>query len=77
MLALLTAGWIFPGQQNPHPRVGILVFSKTVLALGTYAGGWRIIRTLGRRIIALDPPAGFAAESVASSVLSTPPSAFG
>jgi PiT family inorganic phosphate transporter len=43
--------------------------SATVLALGTYAGGWRIIRTLGRRIIHLGPPEGFAAESVASSVL--------
>jgi inorganic phosphate transporter, PiT family len=43
--------------------------SATVLALGTYAGGWRIIRTLGRRIIHLGPPEGFAAETVASSVL--------
>jgi inorganic phosphate transporter, PiT family len=40
-----------------------------VLALGTYAGGWRIIRTLGRRVIHLDPPQGFASETVASSVL--------
>ena len=43
--------------------------SATVLALGTYAGGWRIIRTLGRRIIDLGPPEGFAAETVASGVL--------
>jgi inorganic phosphate transporter, PiT family len=43
--------------------------SATVLALGTYAGGWRIIRTLGRKIIDLRPPEGFAAETVASSVL--------
>ena len=43
--------------------------SAAVLAVGTYAGGWRIIRTLGRRIIHLRPPEGFAAESVASSVL--------
>jgi inorganic phosphate transporter, PiT family len=43
--------------------------SATVLALGTYAGGWRIIRTLGRRIVHLGPPEGFAAETVASSVL--------
>jgi len=43
--------------------------SAFVLALGTYAGGWRIIRTLGRRIIDLRPAEGFAAESVASSVL--------
>lgn len=43
--------------------------SATVLALGTYSGGWRVIRTLGRRIIHLGPPEGFAAETVASSVL--------
>ncbi|MGN9910840.1 anion permease [Phytohabitans sp. LJ34] len=43
--------------------------SATVLALGTYAGGWRIIRTLGRKIVDLRPPEGFAAETVASSVL--------
>jgi inorganic phosphate transporter, PiT family len=43
--------------------------SATVLALGTYAGGWRIIRTLGRKIIDLRPPEGFAAETVASALL--------
>ncbi|GAA4726753.1 inorganic phosphate transporter [Phytohabitans rumicis] len=43
--------------------------SATVLALGTYAGGWRIIRTLGRKIIDLGPAEGFSAETVASSVL--------
>ncbi|MFI7276320.1 anion permease [Streptomyces sp. NPDC049879] len=41
----------------------------TMLSLGTYAGGWRIMRTLGRRIIELDPPRGFAAETTAASVL--------
>jgi inorganic phosphate transporter, PiT family len=45
--------------------------SATVLAAGTYAGGWRIIRTLGRKIIDLGPPEGFAAETVASSLLFT------
>jgi PiT family inorganic phosphate transporter len=43
--------------------------SATFLALGTYAGGWRIIRTLGRKIIDLGPAEGFAAETVASGVL--------
>ncbi|WP_410627650.1 anion permease [Amycolatopsis sp. cmx-8-4] len=39
------------------------------LSLGTYSGGLRIMRTLGRRVFPLDPPHGFVAESVASSVL--------
>jgi PiT family inorganic phosphate transporter len=57
-------------QDNPeHIPVWVYFTSATVLALGTYAGGWRIIRTLGRRVIHLDPPQGFAAETVASSVL--------
>ena len=43
--------------------------SAAVMAAGTYAGGWRIIKTMGRRIIDLGPPQGFAAETVASSVL--------
>jgi PiT family inorganic phosphate transporter len=38
---------------------------------GTYSGGWRIMRTLGRRIIKVDPPTGFVAESSASTILYT------
>ena len=49
----------------------VIVLSATALAAGTYAGGWRIMRTLGRRIVHLDPPRGFAAETTASSVLYT------
>jgi PiT family inorganic phosphate transporter len=41
------------------------------IALGTYSGGWRIMRTLGRRVFKLDNAAGFAAQSVASGVLMT------
>ncbi|WP_037573960.1 inorganic phosphate transporter [Phaeacidiphilus oryzae] len=47
----------------------VKVTTALVMALGTYAGGWRIMRTLGRRIIELDPPQGFAAEATASSIL--------
>jgi inorganic phosphate transporter, PiT family len=39
------------------------------LAAGTYSGGWRIMRTLGRRIFPLRPVHGFVAEATASSVL--------
>ena len=66
VLALYVGGF-----QNDPETIPEWAFwtSATVLALGTYAGGWRIIRTLGRRIIHLGPPEGFAAETVASSVL--------
>jgi PiT family inorganic phosphate transporter len=68
VLALYTAG--LQGSKTDIPG-WVYYTSATVLALGTYAGGWRIIRTLGRRVIHLDPPAGFAAEAVASTVLYT------
>ena len=54
-----------------------MIFSAAAaISLGTWSGGWRIMRTLGRRIIHLDPPRGFAAESVAASVLYTTAYAF-
>jgi PiT family inorganic phosphate transporter len=66
VLALYTGG--FQDSKTDIPW-WVYYSSATVLALGTYAGGWRIIRTLGRRIIHLGPAEGFAAETVASSVL--------
>jgi PiT family inorganic phosphate transporter len=66
VLALYTGGF-----QSSRTHIPWWVFftSATVLALGTYSGGWRIIRTLGRRVIHLGPPEGFAAETVATAVL--------
>lgn len=66
VLALYTGGF-----QDDTTTIPWWVFwtSAAVLAAGTYAGGWRIIRTLGRKIIDLRPPEGFAAETVASAVL--------
>ena len=43
--------------------------AASAIALGTYSGGWRIIRTIGRRIIKMDPPRGFAVDVTAASVL--------
>jgi inorganic phosphate transporter, PiT family len=47
------------------------ILTALILALGTWSGGWRIIRTLGRKVIHLDPPQGFAAEATASAILYT------
>ncbi len=47
----------------------VKVAAASSISLGTYAGGWRIMRTLGRRIIHLDPPRGFAAETTAATTL--------
>ncbi|MFG2286467.1 anion permease [Streptomyces sp. NPDC048595] len=56
---------------NAAIPVWVKLACAVTLSLGTYAGGWRIMRTLGRRIIELDPPQGFAAETTAASVMYT------
>ncbi|MBN3928608.1 inorganic phosphate transporter [Streptomyces verrucosisporus] len=58
-------------QDHGQIPVWVKVACALMLSLGTYAGGWRIMRTLGRRIIELDPPQGFAAETTAASVMYT------
>ncbi|MEU2539891.1 inorganic phosphate transporter [Streptomyces iakyrus] len=55
---------------DPIP-VWVKVACAVMLSLGTYAGGWRIMRTLGRKIIELDPPQGFAAETTGASIMFT------
>jgi PiT family inorganic phosphate transporter len=67
-LALLTGGYVTESEGLP---LWVIFAAATAISLGTWSGGWRIMRTLGRRIIHLDPPRGFAAESVAASVLYT------
>ncbi|MFJ6696993.1 anion permease [Streptomyces sp. NPDC091272] len=57
--------------QSDAIPVWVKIACALTLSLGTYAGGWRIMRTLGRRIIELDPPQGFAAETTAASVMYT------
>jgi inorganic phosphate transporter, PiT family len=65
VLALITTGH---HKGNAVP-LWVIVTCAAVMGIGTYVGGWRIIRTLGGRIIQLDPPKGFAAEVSASAVL--------
>ena len=64
-LALLTAGLI-PEFKVPLP---VILAAATAMSLGTAAGGWRIIRTMGTRVVKLDPVHGFAAETTAASVI--------
>ncbi|MFC0864576.1 anion permease [Sphaerimonospora cavernae] len=73
-LALVVGGYTSPTADIPE---WVITASALAISLGTYAGGWRIMRTMGRRIIHLDPPRGFAAEAAASSVLYTAAIGFG
>ncbi|MEP6666666.1 MAG: inorganic phosphate transporter [Nocardioidaceae bacterium] len=65
-LALLTTHHVQPGDGLPW---WVIASAATAISLGTYSGGWRIMRTMGRRIIHLDPPRAFSAELTAASIL--------
>jgi len=67
-LALVTSGHAQDGDRLP---LWVVVAAASAISLGTYSGGFRIMRTLGRRIIHLDPARGFTAEMVGASVLYT------
>jgi inorganic phosphate transporter, PiT family len=66
-LALIAHGDI--AADNFHVPFWVVASSATAIALGTYAGGWRIIRTLGTRIIKMDAAQGFAAQSSGAAVI--------
>lgn len=69
-LALITVGW--QSASDPDPQVWVIFACAVTIALGTYMGGWRIIRTLGRGLTDVKPAQGFAAEtSTASTILAS------
>ncbi|KQS60133.1 inorganic phosphate transporter [Geodermatophilus sp. Leaf369] len=71
-LALVTAGQI----DTFEVPLWVVLAAALAISAGTYAGGFRIMRTLGRRIIQLTPAGGFSAQTVASSVMITTATVF-
>jgi inorganic phosphate transporter, PiT family len=67
-LTLITAGSLPTGSAPP---VWVILCAGTAIALGTYLGGWRIIRTMGKGITDIETPQGFAAEASATAVILT------
>jgi inorganic phosphate transporter, PiT family len=67
-LALIASGHLAPGADPPF---WVILSAALAMGAGTYAGGWRIIKTLGTRIAKLDPPQGFAAQTACASILWT------
>ncbi|MBK3555652.1 inorganic phosphate transporter [Streptomyces sp. MBT56] len=65
-LALVTSGVLAPGS---NPPMWVIVSAGVAIALGTYLGGWRIIRTMGKGLTDLQPPQGFAAQTSAATVI--------
>jgi PiT family inorganic phosphate transporter len=67
-LALVSSGY---ADETDGLPLWVIIAAASAISLGTYSGGWRIMRTLGRKIIHLDPARGFSAESVGATVLYT------
>ncbi|MBB2976024.1 PiT family inorganic phosphate transporter [Microbacterium endophyticum] len=69
-LALIMAGW--QNSADADPQLWVILACGLTIALGTYMGGWRIIRTLGKGLTDVKPAQGFAAEtSTASTILAS------
>ncbi|WDG19124.1 inorganic phosphate transporter [Microbacterium sp. Clip185] len=66
-LALIMAGW----QDSAHadPQLWVIFACAFTIALGTYMGGWRIIRTLGKGLTDVKPAQGFSAESSTAATI--------
>ena len=68
-LVLISAGTQTPGS---GPQFWVIAACAVAIAVGTYAGGWRIIRTMGSGLTEVKPAQGFAAEtSTASAILAS------
>ena len=65
-LTLITAGMVAPGSSPP---TWVVLAAGLAIGLGTYMGGWRIIRTLGTRVSDIGPTQGFSAETTSAAVI--------
>jgi len=68
-LSLMTYGAL--GQESFAVPIWVILICAVTMGLGTAAGGWKIIRTLGHKMIKLKPIHGFAAETTAASTILT------
>src|SRR4051794_29972108 len=65
-LTLITAGMLPAGAAPPF---WVVLAAGVAIGLGTYVGGWRIIRTLGKRISDIHPAQGFSADTTSAAVI--------
>src|SRR4029079_7530424 len=70
-LALYSAGVPLTVDSNgvPNIPVEVIMLAAVAMALGTAVGGWRIMHTMGNRLVHLEPIHGFAAETTAATVI--------
>jgi PiT family inorganic phosphate transporter len=67
-LALIAAG-VLPA--NSAIPLWVIVLAASAISMGTAVGGWRIIKTMGQKVVKLDPVHGFAAETTAATIIYT------
>ncbi len=65
-LALIANGTLAKGSNAP---VWVIVTCALAISLGTYLGGWRVIRTLGKGLVEIAAPQGMAAESASAAII--------
>lgn len=70
-LGLLVTDHVQPEGDFAVVPLWVKISCALAIAAGTYSGGWRIMRTLGRRVFKMDNLSGFSAQTVASGVLMT------
>jgi len=63
------AGFLHPASSDQEIAVWIVVTCAVVMALGTASGGWKIIKTMGHKMVKLHPIHGFAAETSSATIL--------
>ena len=68
-LALIANGNLSSDPAKFHVPQWVVISAAAAIALGTYTGGWRIIRTMGSRIIKMDPAQGFSAQGAGAAVI--------
>ncbi|HJQ50464.1 MAG TPA: inorganic phosphate transporter [Gaiellaceae bacterium] len=64
-LALVAGGVL----ADPTVPLWVILMAASAISLGTAAGGWRIIKTMGQKVVKLDPVHGFAAETTAATII--------
>ena len=68
-LALLTTGHLTGDVKEDGLPFWIVFSCAVAIGLGTYIGGWRVIRTLGKGLVEIEPPQGLAAEASSAAII--------
>ena len=65
-LVLVSAGY---QESGTRPYIWVILLAGLAIGLGTYSGGWRIMRTMGRGLVDIEAPQGFAAETASTAAI--------